>query len=309
MTLEMTALRVTGDAKETRTDDKATMTFRNPRNKSRATFRIVFCGLLPLLTPAAVRAQSNTTTALLDGWRTGFNQRLDDDIGDLASPARFVTIDAALRGQGTQYSLPQQTEVSPDPTHIGPKSWPSTVSAILQSHGLPAYLLGVVAVESGYDPNAVSPKGAAGLWQFMPATARQYGLVVNASQDERFDILKSTLAAAHYLRQLHDQFGDWSLALAAYNAGPNRLRQALLRSSSGDLWTITGSFSLPRETRDYVPKVLNLMRDAANDKNVGLLNGTDSARPSRALKFFPMHQHRREQVVFATLSPDKLSSP
>lgn len=308
LTLEMTALRVTGDAQKTRKDNEAIMTFRNPRSKSHATFSMVFCGLLPLLTPAAVRAQSNTTTALLDCWRTGFNQRMEDDIGDLASPAGSVTFDVGLRRHGRQYSLPQQTEVSPAPTNIGTGSLPSTVRAILQSQGLPTSLVGVVAIESRFNPSVVSTKGAAGLWQFMPATARQFGLVVNASQDDRFDILKSTLAAAHYLRNLHIQFGDWPLALAAYNAGPNRVLQDLHRFNGVDFWTLRQDFLLPGETRDYVPKVLTWMRSDA-DQNAKSPLGTDEIQSGQATKLLPMHRHRSEGIVFATLAFDLSGAP
>ena len=81
---------------------------------------------------------------------------------------------------------------------------------------------------------ALSPKGARGVWQFMPNTARRFGLTINSETDDRLDILKSTRAAARYLRDLHAQFGDWSLALAAYNAGEIVVRNAVLRSGSKD---------------------------------------------------------------------------
>jgi hypothetical protein len=300
---EMTLLKVTGDARGTRSESKASMAIRNPWGKTRATFRKVLCGLLPLLVLPAGRAQSSADATLLNGWRNGFNRRLDDDLGNLASPPRSGTIDIALRERDTQNFLSQQTEIHPGLTYDGTKPWPSTVRTILQSQGLPTSLLGVVAIESGFNPAAVSTKGAAGLWQFMPATARQYGLVVNARQDDRFDIVKSTLAAAHYLRQLHNQFGDWPLALAAYNAGPNRVWQDMHRFNGVSFWTPLQDFLLPDETRVYVPKVLTWMRNDA-DHSAKLPRSADDVQSDQATKLLPMRQQLVEKVVFATLEPD-----
>lgn len=112
----------------------------------------------------------------------------------------------------------------------------------------------VVLVESGGQSTALSPKGARGLWQFMPDTARLYGLVVTASLDERLDPYKSTRAAGRYLRDLYTQFGDWALALAAYNAGEDTVQRAVERTSTREFSSIAGR--LPVETQHYVPAVL-----------------------------------------------------
>lgn len=130
-----------------------------------------------------------------------------------------------------------------------------TVEPILREEGIPTELSAVVLVESGGLTTALSPKGARGLWQFMPDTARRYGLVVNGSRDDRTDIEKSTRAAAHYLRDLYGQFGDWSLALAAYNAGEPAVRAAMDRSGSREFGSISARSLLPSETRNYVPAV------------------------------------------------------
>jgi peptidoglycan lytic transglycosylase D len=145
------------------------------------------------------------------------------------------------------------------------------LAPILHDEGVPDEIAALVLVESGGQPTALSPKGARGIWQFMPDTARRYGLTINSETDDRLDILKSTRAAARYLRGLHEQFGDWSLALAAYNAGERAVRNAVSRSGSSDFAVLSSKGFIPAETRAYVPAVIaasNLF--AAN----GLLGGS-----------------------------------
>jgi soluble lytic murein transglycosylase-like protein len=128
---------------------------------------------------------------------------------------------------------------------------------VLQQEGVPQELSAVVLVESGGQATALSRKGALGLWQLMPATARRYGLVVTPELDERVDLEKSTRAAVRYLHDLHSQFGDWPLALAAYNAGEDRIARSLGRSARADYGYLGVSSRMPAETQRYVPAVLN----------------------------------------------------
>jgi membrane-bound lytic murein transglycosylase D len=126
---------------------------------------------------------------------------------------------------------------------------------VLDQQGLPRELLWVGLVESGYVPTARSPKNAVGIWQFIPETAEAFGLQVGI-RDERTDPLKSTHAAARYLKFLYARFGDWLLALAAYNAGEQRIQNAISKAQTTDFWKLAESGYLPRETQAYVPAIL-----------------------------------------------------
>lgn len=122
----------------------------------------------------------------------------------------------------------------------------------LETYNLPLELKYLPVIESGLNPKAVSRVGATGLWQFMLATAKNYGLEINSLLDERCDPIKSSYAAANYLSDLYRIFGDWNLVIAAYNCGPEKLTQAIHRAGgSKDYWKIYPY--LPRETRGYVP--------------------------------------------------------
>ncbi len=124
----------------------------------------------------------------------------------------------------------------------------------LEKYNLPLELKYLPVIESALRPTATSRVGAAGLWQFMPATGKRYGLEINTLVDERRDPIKSSEAAARYLRDLYDMFGDWGLAIAAYNCGERNIQKAIIRSGNqedADYWTVYNS--LPHETRGYVP--------------------------------------------------------
>jgi hypothetical protein len=130
-----------------------------------------------------------------------------------------------------------------------------TLEPILRAEGVPAELSAVVLVESGGTASALSPKGARGVWQLMPDTARRYGLVVDHAQDERTDVIKSTHAAARYLKDLYARFGTWPVALAAYNAGELAVTNAMSHASPHDFEWLSKNTRLPLETRKYVPAV------------------------------------------------------
>jgi len=151
------------------------------------------------------------------------------------------------------------------------------LAPILEDEGVPDEIAAIVLVESGGQPTALSPRGARGIWQFMPDTARRFGLTINSETDDRLDIPKSTRAAARYLHVLHAQFGDWSLALAAYNAGEIVVRNAVLRSGSKDFALLSNRRLIPAETRAYVPAVM-----AAS--NLFVPNGLVGGSPTQILR-------------------------
>jgi membrane-bound lytic murein transglycosylase D len=122
--------------------------------------------------------------------------------------------------------------------------------------GVPEDLIWLAMVESVWNPTAVSPAAAGGLWQFIPKTAVEYGLTVERGNDERTDPVKQTRVAAEYLRDLYTLFGDWALAMAAYNSGEPRVMEAVVKNGRANFWELYEKQLLPKETRDYVPKIL-----------------------------------------------------
>ena len=149
------------------------------------------------------------------------------------------------------------------------------VDSALASRNLPPSLRYPPIVESGYSPSAVSHAGAVGLWQFMAPTARGFGMDVGPLLDDRRNPYLSTEAATEFLAELRGRFGSWFLALAAYNAGPNRVERILRRNlhpltppSDSLYWQVRSR--LPRETRDFVPKFLGALVVASNPRAHGL---------------------------------------
>ena len=154
------------------------------------------------------------------------------------------------------------------------KYW-DRIAVILEEEGLPIELAYVPLIESGYRTDATSPAGAAGPWQFVAATGRAYGLRIDRYVDERRDPVRSTRAAARYLRDLHAMFGSWPLSLAAYNAGPRRLARRLPPHVIPSFADMVVKAALPTETRNYVSQVLAAVRIAAAPERHGFLRPDD----------------------------------
>lgn len=133
------------------------------------------------------------------------------------------------------------------------KSLPK-VAEILESYGIPQDFKYIPLIESGFSKNTTSHKGASGYWQFMPATAEAYGLVVNDELDERQDLVKSTHAAARYILSLYDEFENWTLVAAAYNVGGGSLRNAMDRQGEENYFKL----KLNKETAAYVYRLISM---------------------------------------------------
>jgi membrane-bound lytic murein transglycosylase D len=141
--------------------------------------------------------------------------------------------------------------------------------SILREEGVPQDLIYLAQAESGFHPLAVSRAGARGIWQFMGSRARGYGLQRSPLVDDRQDPEKSTRAAAHHLKDLYAQFGDWYLAMAAYNSGPGTVQAAVKRTGYADFWELYRRSVLPKETRNYVPIILAVTIMAKNLSQYG----------------------------------------
>src|SRR5512143_2443191 len=144
---------------------------------------------------------------------------------------------------------------------------------IFREKNLPEDLVYVALIESGFNPYAVSWCKAVGAWQFMPGTAKLYGLKIDWWIDERKDPIKSTKAAAELLKDLHDQFGSWPLALASYNAGAGKVQRAVLRTRSDDFWDLKASRFIKAETKNYIPKYMAATIIAKNPEGYGFTPG------------------------------------
>ena len=145
-----------------------------------------------------------------------------------------------------------------------------TMKRIFNSHGLPKELLSMSLVESSLSSQAVSSAKAVGYWQFIKPTGLEFGLKINHWLDERRDFEKSTQAAASYLRQLYLEFGDWLLAMSAYNMGENRLRQLKNKYQTNNFWKLYKKPDFPRETALYIPKILATNHILKNPAGYGL---------------------------------------
>ena len=144
------------------------------------------------------------------------------------------------------------------------------IQRILDEEGLPPELIRLAQAESGFMPRAVSRKAAGGMWQFLAERGQQYGLARTPYEDDRMDPEKATRAAAHHLHDLYREFGDWYLAMAAYNCGPVNVEKAVERTGYADFWELRRLGALPAETTNYVPIILAMTIMEKNAAEYGL---------------------------------------
>ncbi|HET8828326.1 MAG TPA: lytic transglycosylase domain-containing protein [Pelobium sp.] len=149
--------------------------------------------------------------------------------------------------------------------HQRSEVWFPVIEPILKKYGVPEDFKYVPLVETGMKRGLFSPKGAAGVWQFMPQTARDYGLTVNDKVDERMNVRLATVAAAKYLRDLHKQFNSWTLAAAAYNGGEGRMRRQIAKQKQDDYFYL----NLNRETGKYVYSLISMKEVIEHPEDYG----------------------------------------
>lgn len=155
----------------------------------------------------------------------------------------------------------------------------TAVEEILKQHGVPPELYYLALIESGFAVHAKSTASAVGIWQFISGTGRRYGLRINRYVDERKDFLRATEAAARYLRDLHNVYQSWYLALASYNCGEVCVMNAVFRGGSRDFWTLADQRLLPKETSNYVPKFIAAMIIGENMEQYGFERPTTQPFP------------------------------
>jgi membrane-bound lytic murein transglycosylase D len=158
------------------------------------------------------------------------------------------------------------------------------ISRVLQEEGLPQDLIYLAQAESAFQPLALSRAGARGIWQFVAYRGREYGLRHTWWVDERQDPEKATRAAAQHLRDLYGIFGDWYLAMAAYNCGPGNVQKGIERTGYADFWELYKRNVLPRETRNYVPIIIALTLIAKDAAHYNILVDPESPLPTDVVK-------------------------
>ncbi|HEY5956663.1 MAG TPA: lytic transglycosylase domain-containing protein, partial [Polyangiaceae bacterium] len=205
-------------------------------------------------------------------------------VKDLRLPATFPNVDGRILTYLDFYRVTPEGKAILRGWAKKRGRYEALITSILAKAGVPTDLVWQSLVESGHNPTIRSPAGAAGLWQFMAETARMYGLTVDRWVDERLDPERSTQAAARVMGDLYQRFGNWELALAAYNMGDAGLMRAIRKYNTNDFWVLSRyEAGLPMETALYVPRIIALTIAMQNPKTFGI----DEIEPDPACEFEP----------------------
>lgn len=175
----------------------------------------------------------------------------------------------------------------------------------VEKRGMPTEIALLPMIESAFNPNANSVSNASGIWQFIPSTGKHFGLEQNWWHDERRDVISATNSALDYLQKLHDQFGDWELALAAYNWGENAVERAQARNRKHHKPTDYEHLRMPRETRNYVPKLLAVKNIINDPQKFGLTLEPIANQPYFAAVIPPYHMDVKVAAELADISMDE----
>jgi membrane-bound lytic murein transglycosylase D len=176
------------------------------------------------------------------------------------------------------------------------------IRRILDEEGVPQELIFLAQAESGFMPRALSYKAAVGMWQFVKWRGNEYGLMQTAYTDDRLDPEKATRAGAKHLRDLYHQFGDWYLAMAAYNCGPGCVSRAVQRTGYADFWQLRSRNVLPKETANYVPLIVAMTIVVKNAKEYGI----EDVQPEPAVQYDTIEMVANTDL---TLVSDLLDTP
>jgi len=197
----------------------------------------------------------NDTTMTEESW--GHQSKFDVPIQVNKQVKAYLVYFSTKRKEVVQRQLARSTRYLP------------MIKEVFQEYGLPEDLAYLAMIESGYNPEAQSPAGARGMWQFIKGTGLRYGLVIDGYTDERRDPVKSTHAAARYLLDLYKQFGSWYLAAASYNCGERRVQKELNKGNRENFWELSADKCLPSETENYVPQMIAATIIAKNPEKFG----------------------------------------
>jgi membrane-bound lytic murein transglycosylase D len=180
------------------------------------------------------------------------------------------------------------------------------ITKVFQDRGLPPDLYYLAMIESGFATGATSHASAVGLWQFIKGTGKRYGLRVDRHVDERRDPVRSTIAAALYLNDLHNVFQSWYLAMAAYNAGEARIMRAIMQGKSRDFWVLAANRQLPKETMEYIPKFMAAVMIGKNPEKYGFPLPTQEANPQLTNVTVPSPIDLDQIAQLTGISPEEI---